>query len=101
MALFLGLLIFSFVVTSISLVPFINLLYRLKFTRRIQVTRDAFNHLTPIFDKLHAHKQGTPVGGGLLIILIVALLFLILFPLAKYMGIEVTHVYPINEEINV
>ncbi len=101
MALLLGLLIFSFVVTSISLVPFINLLYKLKFTRRAQVTRDAFNKLTPIFDSLHRHKEGTPVGGGLLIIIIVALLFFSLFPLARFMGIDVTHVYPIGEEINV
>ena len=28
-------------------------------------TRDAFDKRTPIFDKLHQHKAGTPVGGGL------------------------------------
>ena len=80
MALLLGLLIFSFVTTSISLVPFINLLYKLRFTRKAQKTKDAFNRRTPIFDKLHAHKQGTPVGGGLLVITVVTLLFFLLFP---------------------
>ena len=68
MALLLGLLIFSFVITSISLVPFINLLYKLRFTRQDQTTKDAFGKKTPIFDKFHAHKQGTPVGGGFLLI---------------------------------
>src|SRR3989338_636074 len=98
MALLLGLLIFAFVVTAIGLVPFINLLYRLRFTRQAQETRDAFNRLTPIFDKLHRHKKGTPVGGGLLVIAVVTLLFFLLFPLASYLGIFVTHVYPITAE---
>jgi len=101
MALLLGLLIFSFVITSISLVPFINLLYKLRFTRKKQITKDAFNKPTPIFDKFHAHKKGTPVGGGFLIVLIVSLLFLLLFPLAKFLGVFVTNVYPIKEEIHI
>lgn len=101
MALLLGLLIFSFTVTAILLVPFINLLYKLRFTRRFQVTRDAFNRKTPIFDKFHQHKQGTPVGGGLLVIGVVSLLFLLLLPLAKYLGVFVTQVYPLKEEIHV
>ena len=101
MALLLGLLIFSFVITSISLVPFINLLYKLKFTRKDQVTKDAFGKRTPIFDKFHAHKQGTPVGGGFLVISMVTLLFFLLFPLAKYLGVFVTHVYPIKEELHI
>lgn len=101
MALLLGLVIFSFVVTAILLVPFINLLYKWRFTRREQTTRDAFNKKTPIFDRFHRHKQGTPVGGGFLVIAVVSLLFLFLFPLAKYLGVFVTHVYPASEEINV
>lgn len=101
MALLLGLLIFSFVITSISIVPFINLLYKLRFIRHDQKTKDTFNRPTPIFDKLHQHKSGTPVGGGLLVIAVVSFLFLLLFPLAKYLGVFVTHVYPISEEIHI
>ena len=101
MALLLGLLIFSFVITSLGLVPFINLLYHLKFTRQAQHTKDAFNRPTPIFDKFHRHKKGTPVGGGFLVITVVTLLFFLLFPLAKYLGVFVTNVYPIKEEIHV
>jgi len=101
MALLLGLLIFSFTITSVSLVPFINLLYKLRFIRQSQKTKDAFDKPTPIFDKLHAHKKGTPVGGGFLVISIVTLLFFLLFPLAKYLGVFVTNVLPIKEEIHV
>jgi phospho-N-acetylmuramoyl-pentapeptide-transferase len=101
MALFLGLLIFSFIVTSICLVPFINLLYKVRMTRKKQKTKDFQDRPTPIFDRLHQHKAGTPVGGGFLIVILVALLFALIFPLGKYLGIFVTHVYPITEEINI
>ncbi len=59
----------SFILNFSLFIPFINLLYRLKFQRVSQETRDAFNKRTPIFDKFHKHKVGTPVGGGILIIL--------------------------------
>ncbi|MGB9706672.1 MAG: phospho-N-acetylmuramoyl-pentapeptide-transferase [Microgenomates group bacterium] len=101
MALFLGLLIFSFIITSILIVPFINLLYKLRFLRQQQKTRDFLGRLTPIFDKFHKHKAGTPVGGGLLIIATVALLYAILFPLISFLGVYVTAVYPIKEELNI
>jgi len=100
-ALLLGLLIFSFITTSLLLVPFINLLYKLKFQREKQKTKDAFNKPTPIFDRFHEHKSGVPVGGGFLIVVWVSLLFAFLFPLLKFLGISVTHVYPIAEEINI
>jgi phospho-N-acetylmuramoyl-pentapeptide-transferase len=64
----LGLLLLSFFITSILLVPFIDFLYKLKLRRREQVTKDVFNQNTPIFDKFHSWKKGTPIGGGLLII---------------------------------
>lgn len=100
-ALLLGLLIFSFIITSIFLVPFINILYKLRFQRRKQKTKDALGRRTPIFDYLHRHKKGTPVGGGLLVIVVVSLLFALLFPLARFLGVFITHVYPIKEEINI
>jgi len=101
MALPLGLLILSFVTTSTFIIPFINLLYKLRFIRAAQKTKDAFDKPTPIFDMYHKHKKGTPVGGGLLVIGVVSILFVFLFPILKYLGVPITNVYPINEEINV
>jgi len=101
MHLLLGLLIFSFIVNSILIVPFINALYQIKFQRKQQKTLDAFGRHTPIFDKFHAHKAGTPVGGGLLIISLVTILFFALFPFIRYLGVTITQVYPIVEELNV
>lgn len=72
----LGLLLLSFFLTSILILPFIDYLYKLKFRRQKQKTLDAFEKLTPIFDKFHAWKAGTPIGGGLLIIFVVSLLTL-------------------------
>src|SRR3989344_5282763 len=97
----LGLLLLSFVVISILLVPFINLLYKLKFQRQKQVTRDIFEARTPIFDKLHAHKIGTPVGGGALVILVVTVLYLMMINLMPALGIEITSVYPYKKEVQI
>ncbi len=101
MALLFGLLIFSFITTSLLLIPFINLLYKLHFQRQKQKTKDAFNRPTPIFDRFHDQKTGVPVGGGFLIVFWGSLMFAFLFPLMKFLGIYVTHVYPITEEINI
>lgn len=58
----------------------------MKLQRRDQQTKDAFDKPTPIFDKLHNHKQGTPVGGGILLVLTTVILyaiFLIVFLLIR------------------
>lgn len=101
MSLLLGLLIFSFIVTSILIVPFINALFFIKFQRREQKTTDAFGKRTPIFDKYHASKAGTPLGGGLLIMAVVTILFFTLFPLIRYLGVYITQVYPLSDEVNI
>lgn len=101
MSLVLGLLIFSFCVTSALIVPFINLLYQIKFRRQRQVTMDAFGKQTKIFDQFHAHKAGVPVGGGLLIVMVISSIFALIFPIMKLLGITITNVYPIVPEITI
>jgi phospho-N-acetylmuramoyl-pentapeptide-transferase len=101
LVLILGLLIFSFVVSSIFIVPFINMLYALKFRRAHQVTMDAFGKRTPIFDRFHNKKAGVPVGGGLLVILVVSILFALIYPLLKLFGMPIVGVYKLDKEINI
>jgi phospho-N-acetylmuramoyl-pentapeptide-transferase len=102
LALLLGFLMFSFIVTSTFIIPFINTLYALRFQRAEQKTLDAFGKRTPIFDKFHQQKAGVPVGGGLLVVTIVSLLFMFLMPILSVIGIDVTSNYTnIRMEINV
>ncbi len=100
-SLLLGLLIFAFTVTSILIVPFINLLYRFRWQRRRQQTKDFLNRPTPIFNRFHRHKAGVPVGGGFLIVGLVAAMFAVLFPVLKRLGITITANFPMKEEINI
>lgn len=101
MALILGLLIFSFIFTSILIIPFINLLYHLRFLRQKQKTKDFLGLRTKIFDKLHSHKVGTPVGGGFLVIAVVSFLYVLFFPLISFLGVYITTAYSIKDELNI
>ena len=72
----------SLILNFTLIVPFIDFLYKLKFQRAHQKTKDAFNKPTPIFDKFNKHKKGTPVGGGILILIttiIVFILFILMY----------------------
>lgn len=97
----LGLILLSFFIISVLLVPFINLLYSIKLQRQKQHTRDIFEVRTPIFDKLHAHKIGTPVGGGALVIAVVAILYVLAINLIPSLGIVRTAVYPYKKEVEI
>jgi phospho-N-acetylmuramoyl-pentapeptide-transferase len=101
MALLLGLLLLSWLVSSILFIPFIRLLYKWKFQRLTQKTLDAFNKHTPIFDRFHQKKAGTPVGGGLLVIVITSVLFPIALLFMKYFWVPITSVYPLISEIKI
>ena len=84
----------SFIVNVILIVPFINFLYKTKMQRAEQKTKDAFNKLTPIFDKFNKHKAGTPVGGGLLVItstVLLYLLFLSMFSIFRSLFSRTSH----------
>lgn len=97
----LGLILLSFVFVSILLVPFINTLYRIKFQRQVQKTKDMFETRTHIFDRLHAHKAGTPVGGGALIIFVVTLLYIGVTLIFPHLGIVRTSNYPFDKEVQI
>lgn len=97
----LGLLLFSWFISSLLYLPFIRLLYRWRMQRHSQKTLDAFDKRTPIFDSFHQKKAGTPVGGGLLIILVTTILFPVAIGLMKYFWLPITAVYPIGSEIKI
>ncbi len=69
----LGLVLLAFAITSVCMVPFIDLLYYLKnrFQNNLQVLEKS---KTPIHDKLMKEDLKTPSGGGILIIIILILL---------------------------
>ncbi|OGE27900.1 hypothetical protein A2867_02425 [Candidatus Daviesbacteria bacterium RIFCSPHIGHO2_01_FULL_40_11] len=72
----LGLVLLSFVVTSIFMVPFIDLLFYLKRRfEKIQKEKEKKSE-TPIHDALMKTDEGTPSGGGILLILILVILSL-------------------------
>ncbi|MEK7559292.1 MAG: phospho-N-acetylmuramoyl-pentapeptide-transferase [Patescibacteria group bacterium] len=72
----LGLMLLSAFITFVLLIPFIDFLYKQKIRRQKQKTVDIFDKPTPFFDKFHGWKEGTPFGGGLLIISVVTVLSL-------------------------
>jgi phospho-N-acetylmuramoyl-pentapeptide-transferase len=91
----LGIVLFSFLITSLLVVPFINLLYKIKLTRRVEGGKNSKS----LFDKLHDKKAGTPIGGGILLIAIVTLLFLLLLPLISNLGVFINSSFPLRSEI--
>jgi phospho-N-acetylmuramoyl-pentapeptide-transferase len=68
-------------------------LYKIRFQRANQETKDAFNNPTPIFDSFHKHKFGTPVGGGIIIVLTTIVLFAITFWLLTLGHVAITSNY--------
>lgn len=82
MQLYLGILIFGFIVTSILIVPFIDFLYRMKATVKSEI-KEVRKYATPelaVIKERQAKKAGTPTGLGVLLVGIISLLFVLLFP---------------------
>lgn len=77
MALYLGTLIFAFILSCIAIVPFIDFLYRKAMPRR------------------------APAGGGLLVIIIVSLLYSLLLPVYMRLGVYVTSAFSVSRELNI
>ena len=69
---------FAFVVALI-ITPFVNkLLHKHRLGKQIRVSKE-----TPIYSKLHAHKEGTPTMGGIIIWFTVLGLALVFFVLSR------------------
>lgn len=103
MQLYLGVLIFSFITTSLLIVPFIDFLYRMKLVRKEEkkeVRKMATPELAFIRAK-HDLKAGTPTGLGILLILVIAGLFIILFPtlLLPKIGAGLVSNFPMTREL--
>ncbi len=103
MAIYLGILLFAFITASIAIVPYIDLLYRLRFLNRAPI-----HPATPLEDtefsalsQKDQWKIGTPIGGGVLIIVLVSLLFYLLFPMLIKFGVYITSVFPRRPQLNV
>ncbi len=73
----LGLVLLSFVITSIVMVPFIDLLFYLKrrFEKKEQDTPKKSE--TPIHDQLMKSDEAIPSGGGILLIVILVVLSIV------------------------
>ncbi len=97
--LYLGLLLVSFLLTSIFVVPFINLLYKLRFIKKDKNHDGAFGTKTPIYEKYHAGKINTPIGGGILIVLSVCILFALILPILSYAHIYISSNYKIFAQV--
>jgi len=84
----------SFIFNAVLIVPFINLLYKLKAQRALQKTRDIFNQPTPIFDRFHNTKKGIPVGGGILLVVTTILIFTFFISLYLFFNKKLAINYP-------
>lgn len=76
---YLGILLIAFGITSALMVPYINLLFRMKFTRKSELGEER-KTATKQFEqirKMHAHKVGMITGGGILVGLVVAVMFVV------------------------
>ena len=91
----LAILLFSFVVTLVAAIPFIDLLYKLKFQRQRESQKDIFGQFTSIVNRLHGWKVGTPNAGAILIIVVSVVLSAIFYKIVPGYDI-VTKLYGIN-----
>lgn len=92
----LGLVIFSFLITSSLIVPFINLLYKIRLVRRKEAIGSG---KVSLFDKLHDKKAGTPIGGGIILIFVVTLLFALVWLFSRQMGVFISTSFPLQNEL--
>lgn len=78
---YLGLLLASFALTFILMIPFIGLLYKLKFTRgkETEEIRKGASKAFYEIRQMHSVKAGVPTGGGILVALVLVAMFATFF----------------------
>ena len=94
----LGLVMFSFALTAVLIIPFIDLLFKLKAVRPKEAPKTG---KVPLFDTFHDQKAGTPLGGGILIVVVVAAIFYLIFPFASHMGVFIRSSFDFKNEVAV
>lgn len=73
----LGLLLLSFFITAVLLVPLIDFLYKLKLRKTDEKKRvDTFEKAAPVTAKLLGNKPKIPIGAGVLVVLVTCILSL-------------------------
>jgi len=95
---YIGLVLSSFLINAIGIIPFINFLYAIKFTRRVEGKNKGRKKSK--FDKMHDWKAGTPIGGGILIIVIVSILYLLVTTLLNQ-ELKAYCMFPFIEEVHI
>ena len=98
LTLILGLVLFSFSVTSALIIPFIDLLYKLKFLRLKEAPKKG---KVPLIDKLLDKKAGVPTGGGILLVIVVSTIFMVVFKVLVSSGFYVQSSHDLNWEIGI
>lgn len=76
-------LLLSSLITGALAIPFINLLYKLKFQRQREYVKTSGQPVA-LIDRLHDVKVGTPAAGGLLVIFTVAVLGFIVYQFTSF-----------------
>ena len=102
MATYLFAVVISFLVNFILIIPFINLLYNLKLRRPAQQGKDILNKPTPVFNRFHLKKTGTPVGGGILLLTTTVFIYLLFIFTYFFIYKKIPSNYPsVIEEIKI
>jgi len=91
----LAILLFTCGATFLLALPFINLLYKLKFQRQRETQRDIFGAVTSVVNRLHGWKVGTPNAGGILVILVAIFFSAVFYKLVPGYNI-VSRIYGVN-----
>src|SRR5258708_7592668 len=88
----LGLLLISFAITSFFMVPFIDFLFFLKRKFEKKETSGRVSSETPIHNQLMKDDETTPSGGGILLILVLAVMsvaYALLIPLRDWTDLKI------------